>query len=265
MESVVALLYNLKYTQKKDTNNHIAIIFLDQLKIGNFLTQKELASLCNVSEPVITIFCQKLGFSGYRQFKERSTIEYGKYKSEVDSISGMSIGKEFNKWTYHYSELEKTFYENKEYFEKLCKQITITKQLILVPSRQMEKSTSFICEYLKAKGVNCQIFNEQQNFMNTIGNVTKINELSWFSMRPVMFIFSGSGNSSLYDFLFMANKEIGQDRLFAITTEGQEHKINYVENKFIFSHGEIYDGYFFRNMLLEVLMISIFDNYLTFF
>jgi DNA-binding MurR/RpiR family transcriptional regulator len=152
IENVISHLMRLSISEFDGLSEAISRKFLENFAIGFFPKQKEFASSLFVSESVITKFCQKLGYSGFRQFNEFIKLEYQKYLFDRKNIIG---DQKIIKMMLETS-LENVN-ENHEFIEQFRKEVYEKKTLTVLPSYQAENVGNFLRDYLIDKKIKVNL------------------------------------------------------------------------------------------------------------
>ncbi|AVN60694.1 MurR/RpiR family transcriptional regulator [Mesoplasma florum] len=225
---------------------------IKELAIANTLdiSQKELASICFVSESTITKFSKYLGFSGFREFwfmlkKER--INFNGLQKEL-------IKKEDDFFKPIFLWLK----QNENFIGDLAKSISLSESTYVYTSYQMIHSAKFMEETLNSIMKRCQILN-QHNLGYPFYKMDK--------KYTILVILSGRDNENLAMCIQALNltKTKYEIDIYVITTENQIHKIKteYKDIMFIDIIPE-WPSTVHRNIAFSIFVGSLYSKLLSF-
>jgi len=245
MKSLVGKLIQISINEVDNFEKEFSKKILTNFTVGFFPNESELASSLYVSESLITKLCQKLGYSGFRQFNELLKFEYQKYELDRKKlICDQKIIKEMLETSL------KDANQNNEFVTALRTNVYEKQMLAIFPSYQTESAAWFLRDYLNSKLINARLWNPARNFIISIDNYVKDGE-------PILFIFTGPDNYQNYIFFEYLNKQ-NRNPIFVITTTGQTDKID-VKYKYVLKSNYKYSNAFMREVLLELLFLETFE------
>jgi len=245
MKSLIGKLIQISINEVENFEKSFSKKILTNFSNGIFPSESELASSLYVSESLITKLCQKLGYSGFRQFNELLKFEYQKYQLDrTKMISDQKVIKEMLETSLN------DVNQNSEFVIALRMIVNDTQSLTIFPSYQADNAGIFLRDYLNSKLVNARLWNPARNFIININDYVKVGE-------PVLFIFTGVDNYQNYAYFEELEKR-NLNPIFVITTSGQSGKID-VDYKYILKSNQKYSNTFMREVLLQLIFLETFE------
>ncbi|ATZ18542.1 hypothetical protein ESOMN_v1c01570 [Williamsoniiplasma somnilux] len=232
----------------------IAETILKNFKKGCFLSQQKLSEEAHVSAPLITIFCQKIGYSGYREFLIYLKLDYEKYFSR-NNINLNMQKKKYSLNIDYMREIYDNFFKDiilsSNFFEKFIKNLNKLQNLIIYNSHQTNKVGDFIMNLLNGKGFkSVKNFNPSENDINSWQNYCHANAI-------YLFFLLGHDTNEIMDAI--QNNE-NREKIFIITSNGQKEKVQDFPNVFVISSHIAYNDFFYRTILLQTMFLIVCES-----
>ncbi|AVP49596.1 MurR/RpiR family transcriptional regulator [Williamsoniiplasma luminosum] len=252
MKGILGRLIEINDSYEQTSTTIIASVILENYLKGEFLDQKALAKQAHVSLPLITLFCQKLGFSGYKEFKTILRLEHQHYFNERKSttkIKDPSLSSGINLVKNIYDNFFLDIVENDCFLASFVQKLKDNKTLTIFTSYSATNVASFAVNLFNGKGYNCRYLNEAENH---------IEARKYFCESKDVFlvIFIGQDTKRLFTIL----KTLDKNKVFIITSTGKRDYVKDYKNVFVIKSHLKFNGYFYRTILLESLFMIILES-----
>ncbi|AUF83205.1 MurR/RpiR family transcriptional regulator [Mesoplasma syrphidae] len=193
MSKIINRIENIKEEENK-IGSLIARSLHNSYLTGKFLSLKEIADACFVSQSTVTVFAKHLGCSGYRELITTLKIESNNLRANLpDKVDDFDLLAEFERSTI------KTFKDQILYNEELVKISNIIKKsnnTFVLGAPQLLDETQYFCELLSVKISNIFLLSRRlSTYM-----FDKVNTIS--SGDTVVLFVAGNGTKTeveLYD------------------------------------------------------------------
>ncbi|AUF83209.1 hypothetical protein CXP39_00085 [Mesoplasma syrphidae] len=246
--AVLALCKVIEY-RKNETFYQISKKILKLYNQGVFLSQKELAVQCFVSEALITQFAQRLKFSGYRELHLRLEIEYETaLLNKQDKIS--SQGETFDDILVIHNFIKK----NLKIITKIADAILANERVAFITSGQANDASRIFIDSIKSKGfLNISLINPYAS-----GRSSRFNE-PLFGCDKYFFIFIGMINPTEISFYEECLQKVDHSKIFSLITKGK--KIDTLnENNINLNLDVKFSDTIYRNIILNFLFLEIINS-----
>ncbi|PPE06083.1 MurR/RpiR family transcriptional regulator [Williamsoniiplasma lucivorax] len=252
MKSILGRLIEISDSYEQTSTTIIASVILENYLKGEFFDQKELAEKAHVSVPLITLFCQKLGFSGYKEFKTILQLEHQHYFNERKSttkIKEPSLSSGINLVRDIYKNFFLDIVENECFLTSFIEELKNNKGLTIFTAYSTTNAASFAVNLFNGKGYSCRYLNEAENHMEARKHFCENKDV-------FLVILFGQDTKRLFGIL----KTLDKNKVFIITSTGKRDYVKDYKNVFVIKSHLKFNGYFYRTILLESLFMIILES-----
>ncbi|AAT75668.1 putative transcriptional regulator [Mesoplasma florum L1] len=242
MESLIHKIEKYKNHDDSKIQSIISKVLYQNFFSGNFLTIKELAEECNVSESTITVYSKNLGYSGYRELLILLKMENNFYNKTFQSEIGAKSDKQkINK----YREILNEFLnEQKKEDEKIIKLVANMKKankIVINSSYQLDDIANYFKDLLSLK------------FDNVLKNELKLfaykNAQNLTEKDLAIFFVSGQDNEMM-QYIFAVTKKMTKN-IFIFSSRSQIEKFDMQENVIILDVPKLGSDHTYRRIILD--------------